>query len=99
MSATSLQAIPTGVYNVDPAHSNVGFEVRHMGIATVRGTFRKFQGTIDATGDAPVLQGGVGVASIDTGDSQRDAHLASPEFFDAESQPEITFPSTAGEPL
>ena len=94
----SLDAIPTGTYNVDPAHSNVGFEVRHMGIATVRGAFRKFQGTIDATGDAPVLQGAVEVASIDSGDPQRDAHLASPEFFDAESHPEITFSSAAGNP-
>ena len=98
-TALSLDAIPTGTYNVDPAHSNVGFEVRHMGIATVRGAFRKFRGTIDATGDAPVLEGAVEVASVDTGDPQRDAHLASPEFFDAESQPEITFRSTAGEPL
>ena len=101
MSTTtlSLDAIPAGTYNVDPAHSNVGFEVRHMGIATVRGTFHKFRGTIDATGDAPVLQGAVEAASVDTGEPNRDAHLASPEFFDAESQPEITFHSTAGEPL
>ncbi len=63
---TSLESIPAGTYNVDPAHSNVGFEVRHMGIATVRGAFRKFQGTIDATGSAPVLEGTVEVASIDT---------------------------------
>jgi polyisoprenoid-binding protein YceI len=98
-TTVSLDAIPAGTYNVDPAHSSVGFEVRHMGIATVRGAFRKFQGTIDATGDAPVLQGAVEVASIDSGDAQRDAHLASPEFFDADSQPEITFHSTAGEPL
>ena len=85
MSTTSLspETIPAGTYNVDPAHSNVGFEVRHMGIATVRGTFRKFQGTIDATGDTPKLEGTVEVASIDTGDENRDGHLASPEFFDA----------------
>ncbi len=98
-TTTSLEAIPTGTYNVDPAHSNVGFEVRHMGIATVRGAFRKFQGTIDATGSAPVLEGTVEVATIDTNDPQRDAHLASPEFFDAESHPAITFRSAAGEPL
>ncbi|MGH2881489.1 MAG: YceI family protein, partial [Solirubrobacteraceae bacterium] len=82
-TTTSLEAIPAGTYSVDPAHSNVGFEVRHMGIATVRGAFRKFQGTIDATGSAPVLEGTVEVASIDTNDPQRDGHLASPEFFDA----------------
>ncbi len=100
MSTTSLSldAIPAGTYNVDPVHSNVGFEVRHMGIATVRGAFRKFQGTIDATGDAPVLQGTVEAGSIDTNDPNRDGHLASPEFFDAENHPEITFHSTAGEP-
>jgi polyisoprenoid-binding protein YceI len=98
-TTTSLTAIPAGTYNVDPTHSNVGFEVRHMGIATVRGAFRKFQGTIDATGDAPVLGGTVEVGSIDTNDPQRDAHLASPEFFDAESHPEITFRSAAAEPV
>jgi polyisoprenoid-binding protein YceI len=95
----SLDAIPAGTYDVDPVHSSVGFEVRHMGIATVRGAFRKFQGTIDATGEAPVLRGTVDVASIDSGDPQRDGHLTSPEFFDAETHPEITFSSTAGEPV
>lgn len=97
MSATSLQSIPTGTYNIDPAHSSVGFEVRHMGIATVRGAFRKFQGSVDATGDAPVLQGSVEVSSIDTGEAQRDGHLISPDFFDVENHPEITFHSTAGD--
>jgi polyisoprenoid-binding protein YceI len=95
----SLDAIPGGTYNVDPVHSGVGFEVRHMGIATVRGAFRKFQGTIDASGETPILQGTVQVASIDTGDPQRDGHLTSPEFFDAEKHPEIIFSSAAGEPL
>jgi polyisoprenoid-binding protein YceI len=100
MSATtsSLQAIPAGAYTVDPAHSNVGFEVRHMGIATVRGKFGKFHGTFDATGDAPVLEGIVEVASIDTGDEQRDLHLTSPEFFDAQVHPEIRFHSPEAEP-
>jgi polyisoprenoid-binding protein YceI len=99
VSSLSLESIPAGTYNVDPAHSSVGFEVRHMGIATVRGAFRKFQGTVDATGDAPVLQGAVEVASVDTGDPQRDGHLAAPDFFDAENHAEITFRSAAGEPV
>jgi polyisoprenoid-binding protein YceI len=97
MSATTISPdrIPTGTYNVDPSHSSVGFEVRHMGIATVRGAFREFQGTLDATGEAPVLQGGVETASVDTGQEQRDAHLTAPDFFDAELYPEISFHSTA----
>src|SRR5438445_9266816 len=97
-STISLDSVAVGTYNVDPVHSNVGFEVRHMGIATVRGAFRKFQGTVDATGDAPVLRGTVDVASIDTNDPQRDAHLTSPEFFDAENYPEIAFHSSQTEP-
>jgi polyisoprenoid-binding protein YceI len=97
MSATSIQldAIPTGTYNVDPAHSSVGFEVRHMGIATVRGAFRRFQGTIGAAGETPVLNGTVEVASIDTGEENRDGHLKAPDFFDADQYPEISFSASA----
>jgi polyisoprenoid-binding protein YceI len=100
MSATSItpERIPAGVYNVDPAHSNVGFEVRHMAIATVRGKFGTFEGTIDATGDAPVLKGSVDVSTIDTGEENRDGHLKSPDFFDVEQHPQITFESTESQP-
>jgi len=97
MSATTLTQIPSAVYNVDPSHSSVGFEVKHMGIATVRGRFGTFEGKIDATGDAPVLEGTVDVATIDTGDANRDGHLKGPEFFDADQQPKISFYSTATE--
>jgi polyisoprenoid-binding protein YceI len=97
MSVTTLTQIPNAVYNVDPSHSSVGFEVKHMGIATVRGRFGAFTGTIDATADAPVLEGAVEVATIDTGDANRDGHLKGPEFFDAEQQPTIAFHSTATE--
>jgi polyisoprenoid-binding protein YceI len=97
MSATTLQTIPAGVYNVDPAHSNVGFEVRHMGIATVRGKFGTFEGKIDASGDAPVLEGSVDVSTIDTGEVNRDGHLKGPEFFDADQHPQITFNGTTTE--
>lgn len=98
MSATTFtNLIPAGTYNVDPSHSNVGFEVRHMGIATVRGTFHKFAGALDATGDSPILKGEVEVASVDTGDQQRDGHLTAPDFFDAEQHPQISFHSSATE--
>jgi polyisoprenoid-binding protein YceI len=99
MSATAIstERIPAGVYDVDPKHSSVGFAVRHMGIATVRGSFQEFEGKIDASGGAPTLQGTVKVASITTGDEQRDGHLRSPEFFDLERHPQIRFHSTASE--
>lgn len=99
-SPTTLTAIPAGTYNVDPAHSSVGFEVRHMGIATVRGAFRRFQGTIEVPGaNAPALSGTVDAASVDTGDEQRDAHLTAPDFFDVQAHPEFTFHSTATKPI
>jgi polyisoprenoid-binding protein YceI len=69
-----------------------------MGIATVRGAFRTFEGQIDASGNAPVLTGSVEVDTIDTGDENRDGHLKSPEFFDSAQYPQISFHSTAGEP-
>jgi polyisoprenoid-binding protein YceI len=84
MSAVTPGSI-TGSYNVDGAHSNVGFEIKHMGIATVRGSFKKFEGTV------------VEVASVDTGDAQRDGHLQSPDFFDSAQFPQITFTSTGAE--
>lgn len=93
MSSIAIDAV-TGTYNVDPSHSNVGFAVRHMGIATVRGAFKQFAGTVEAGSGALKLSGSVQTASVDTGDEQRDGHLQSPEFFDASQFPEITFVST-----
>lgn len=93
----TVVAVPIGTYTIDPTHSNVGFAVRHMGIATVRGTFRTFEGTIEAGDDSLTLHGAVQVASIDTGDENRDGHLQSPEFFDAAQSPLITFTSSAAE--
>lgn len=86
-----MSSIPTGSYAVDPSHSNVGFEVKHMGIATVRGAFKKFEGNVEATDSSLTLSGTVDVSSVDTGDAQRDGHLQSPDFFDAAGTPQITF--------
>jgi polyisoprenoid-binding protein YceI len=67
-----------------------------MGIANVRGRFTDFEGTLEMKEKLADCRahGSVKVASIDTGDAQRDAHLRSPDFFDAEQFPEITFEST-----
>ena len=97
MSTITPDAIQAGSYAVDPAHSNVGFEVKHMGIATVRGAFKKFEGTVQAGDGQLTLSGQVEVASIDTGDEQRDGHLQAPDFFDAAQFPQIAFSSTGAD--
>ena len=96
--ATLTDVVPTGTYNVDPGHSNVGFEVRHMGIATVRGAFKTFQGSVESAAGGLKLSGQVDTASVDTGEPNRDGHLQSPEFFDAQQFPQITFTSQTAEP-
>lgn len=94
MTTATATLIPTGTWTVDPAHSSVEFQVRHMGIATVRGKFNSFEGTLEI-GEEPKAYGTVDVASIDTNEEQRDAHLRSPDFFDAETHPKLSFESTA----
>jgi polyisoprenoid-binding protein YceI len=88
--------VPTGTWAVDPIHSSIGFEVKHMMISTVRGQFKQFEGTLEAAEDYhdSRVWGSVQVASIDTNNVDRDAHLLSPDFFDAERYPQITFEST-----
>jgi hypothetical protein len=82
--------VPTGTWHVDPAHSSIAFEIKHMMIATVRGRFNEFEGTIIAAEDIADSRafGKVKAASIDTGQPDRDAHLRSADFFDAERYPE-----------
>jgi polyisoprenoid-binding protein YceI len=72
-----------------------------MGIANVRGRFTDFQGTVEVGQDAwsAKARGSIKVASIDTGEAQRDTHLRSGDFFDADAFPEITYESTKVEPL
>jgi polyisoprenoid-binding protein YceI len=80
---------------VDPAHSRVEFQVKHLGIATVRGAFREFEGTLELGGEAPQAYGTVEAASVDTNEPQRDEHLRSGDFFDAEQNPQLSYRSTA----
>lgn len=84
-------------WNIDSAHSEVNFSVRHMMISNVRGQFQKFGGTIDFDESNPAnttVAVEIDVASLSTGDEKRDAHLKSVDFFDAEHYPHITFHST-----
>jgi polyisoprenoid-binding protein YceI len=93
--STVTTAVPTGTWTVDPAHSNVEFAVKHMGIATVRGNFGKFEGKLVIGDGEAHASGTVDVASVNTNEEQRDAHLRSPDFFDAETHEKITFESTS----
>lgn len=100
-TASPLTLIPTGTWTVDPAHSKIGFGVKHMGIATVRGEFTEFEGTLEVGDDlsSAKVQGTVKAQSVDTNEPQRDDHLRSPDFFDAAQFPELRFESTSIEPL
>lgn len=89
--------VPAGVYNLDPAHSLIGFAVEHLEINWVEGRFKDFTGTInyndrDATKSS--VEFSAKIASIDTEVAARDEHLRSADFFDAAKYPEMTFKST-----
>ncbi|MBI2245800.1 MAG: YceI family protein [Nocardioides sp.] len=87
----------SGDYTIDPTHTRIGFSTRHAMVTTVRGQFSEFNGTAHVDTANPensrvelVIQ----TASIDTGVADRDAHLRSADFFDADQNKEITFVST-----
>lgn len=91
------EPLASGTYNFDPAHTVVGFGVRHLGIAIVEGRFKDIKGTVNF--DASELskssvQFSAKIDSIDTGVAPRDTHLKSADFFEAEKYPELTFKST-----
>jgi len=84
-------------WNIDTVHSTVGFTVRHLMVSKVHGLFTKWQGTFafDETNlPASHVEVSIDVASVDTREGQRDGHLRSADFFDAEKFPKITFKST-----
>ena len=100
MSAIAT-AVPTGVWNVDPKHSRVEFQVKHLGIATVRGHFAEFDGTLELSDDLSEARayGTVATTSVDTNEEKRDEHLRSPDFFDVENHERIEFRSTEIAPV
>ncbi|MFD3512143.1 YceI family protein [Streptomyces sp. NPDC058657] len=92
----------TGEYSIDPSHSSIGFTVRHAMVTNVRGTFAEHEGTLKLDGAHPAASEAsidVKIASIDTGVADRDNHLRSGDFFDAETYPAMTFRSTGAEQL
>ena len=87
---TAQQLIPTGTWNVDAVHSTAQFAVGHAAVGTFRGQFRKIDGGI-ADG---VLRGEVTLDTLDVFDDNLKGHLLSPDFFDAERNPKLTFVAT-----
>jgi polyisoprenoid-binding protein YceI len=81
---------PAGTWAADPVHSNVSFEVAYAGVNSFRGSFRDFAAALTADG----LEGSAKVASVDVKDEQLNGHLQTPDFFDAQRYPEITFRAT-----
>ncbi|MDX6284893.1 MAG: hypothetical protein QOG53_378 [Frankiales bacterium] len=102
MTVTAETSTPTvtGDYTIDPAHSRIGFAARHAMVATVRGQFDEFDAVVHLDEEQPeksTAEITIKTASLSSGNSDRDAHLSSPDFFDVEKYPTITFHSTSAE--
>jgi polyisoprenoid-binding protein YceI len=95
-ATTGIESL-TGHYQIDPSHSRLGFAAKHAMVATVRGQFKVYSGEVHLDAENPENSRAtveIDVASVDTGHADRDAHLRTPDFFDIERFPKITFVST-----
>ena len=94
MSTIEAQkTIPAGTYAADPAHSSLEFTAQHMDISTIRGSFLKFEASLEG-GDQPRVSGTIETGTIDTRDETRDGHLKNADFFDVERFPTASFSGT-----
>ncbi len=85
-------------FNIDPVHSSIGFQVRHLGLSRVNGVFRSFAGSFTYDPDDPAssrVSVTIDTASLDTGVERRDTHLRSADFFKVDTYPKMTFESTS----
>ena len=89
--------LQAGTWSIDPSHSTVEFTVRHLGLAKVRGRFNGFDARLQVGSDlaGTSLAADVDLSSVDTNNADRDGHLLSTDFFDAESHPRMTLTSTS----
>jgi polyisoprenoid-binding protein YceI len=98
MSTIEAQrTIPAGKYAADPAHSSIEFTIDHMDISTIRGSFLKYDASLEG-GDQPHISGTIETGSVDTRDETRDGHLKTPDFFDVERFPTASFSGTLVSP-
>jgi polyisoprenoid-binding protein YceI len=94
MSTLTTPAVAVSTWKIDPVHSHAEFKVKHMMISNVKGNFKNLAGTLlldDGDVTRSKLDASVEVSSIDTRDPERDAHLKSADFFDAEKFPTLSF--------
>ena len=102
VSAVAFSApVLAATWQIDPAHSNVSFSVRHMMVSNVRGEFTKVSGTVEGDEKTPaqaVITATIDATSINTREAKRDDHLKSPDFLDVAKYPTITFKSKKIEP-
>jgi polyisoprenoid-binding protein YceI len=95
-TAPAITGYIPGTWSIDTTHSEVGFSVRHLMVSKVKGKFTEFSGTF-VTGENPFdssVEATVNLASVDTGNADRDAHLRSADFFDTEQHNELSYKST-----
>ena len=96
LSTTSIPGYVAGKWTIDPVHTEIGFTVRHMMISKVRGRFKEFSGEI-VTGENPAdssVTADIKTASFTTDNEQRDGHIKSADFLEAETWPDMTYRST-----
>lgn len=99
MAATTSPQLSAGTWLIDPLHSSLTFFVRHLMVNNVRGRFDRFSGSIVITEDgAASVSAEIQADSVNSGSEQRDEHIKSPEFFDAQQYPVASFSSTAVQP-
>ena len=99
MTAAVATDLTAGTWAIDPVHSSINFSVRHLMVSKVRGSFETFGGAVTVAEDGtPSVSATIDVNSINTRNEQRDAHVRSADFFDAEHYPTATFVSTAVRP-
>lgn len=97
-ASTIIRSLAADTFNIDTNHSTIGFSVRHLVINNVHGKFNEFSGSVVVDNNAiKEAKGTIEVKSIDTGITKRDAHLRTPDFFDAQKYPTITFVSKRAE--